>query len=73
MTRIESVCRMLRDVGIFLLGVAAVTMTVHYLFIRVDPVADMQKARLFVQSRAERDLRCLSRRVAPPARLQNRA
>ncbi len=44
MTRIESVCRMLRDVGIFLLGVAAVTMTVHYLFVRVDPVADMQKA-----------------------------
>lgn len=52
MTRIESVCRMLRDVGIFLLGVAAVTMTVHYLFIRVDPVADMQKAMFknFTQS-----------------------
>ena len=44
MTRIESVCRMLRDVGIFMLGVAAVTVTVHHLFIRVDPVADMQKA-----------------------------
>jgi hypothetical protein len=44
MTRIESVCRMLRDVGIFMLGVAAVTMAVHYLFIRVDPVSDMQKA-----------------------------
>lgn len=35
---------MLRDVGIFMLGVAAVTMTIHYLFFRVDPVADMQKA-----------------------------
>lgn len=35
---------MLRDVGIFLLGAAAVTMTVHYLFFRVDPIADMQKA-----------------------------
>ncbi len=44
MTRIESVCRMLRDVGIFMLGIAAVTMAVHYLFIRVDPVTDMQKA-----------------------------
>ncbi len=35
---------MLRDVGIFMLGIAAVTMAVHYLFIRVDPVTDMQKA-----------------------------
>lgn len=35
---------MLRDVGIFMLGIAAVVMTIHYLFIRSDPQTDMQNA-----------------------------
>jgi len=37
---------MLRDVGIFMLGLAAVAVAVHCVFIRVDPVADMQKVML---------------------------
>jgi hypothetical protein len=35
---------MLRDLGIFMLGIAAVTATVHYLFIRNDPMAEYQNA-----------------------------
>jgi len=35
---------MLRDVGIFMLGIAAVTVTVHYLFIRTDPMGEYQNA-----------------------------
>ena len=44
MTRTETICRMLRDVGIFMLGIAAVTVTVHYLFIRTDPMGEYQNA-----------------------------
>lgn len=44
MIRTETICRMLRDVGIFMLGIAAVTVTVHYLFIRTDPMAEYQNA-----------------------------
>jgi hypothetical protein len=35
---------MLRDVVIFMLGIAAVTVTVHYVFIRNDPMAECQNA-----------------------------
>ncbi len=43
MIKFESLCRALRDLGIFLLGVAAIAMTVHYLFIRTDFQTEMQK------------------------------
>lgn len=46
MTRIESICRMLRDVGIFMLGIAAVTVTVYYVFIHTDPMTEFQRAML---------------------------
>lgn len=51
MARIETICRILRDVGIFMLGIAAVSMTAHYFFIRSDPQAEMQRAiyRSFTQ------------------------
>lgn len=32
MNTIDTACRRLRDIGVFLLGVAAVTMTVHYIY-----------------------------------------
>lgn len=32
MNTIDTVCRRLRDIGIFLLGVAAVTLTIHYIY-----------------------------------------
>ena len=35
---------MLRDIGIFMLGIAAVTVTVYYVFIHTDPMADNQRA-----------------------------
>jgi hypothetical protein len=44
MTRIETICRILRDVGIFMLGIAAVAVTVHYVFVRTDPKTEMQNA-----------------------------
>ncbi len=43
MARLESICRVLRDLGIFLLGVAAISVAIDYLFIRPDPMRDMQK------------------------------
>src|SRR5262245_1403723 len=33
MTKFEITCRALRDLGIFMLGLAALTLTIHYLFI----------------------------------------
>ena len=44
MRQIEKVCRMMRDVGVFLLGIAAVTLTVHHLFFRTPtPQEEMQR------------------------------
>ena len=43
MARLESLCRVLRDLGIFLLGIAAITLTIDYLFIHPDPMRDMQR------------------------------
>jgi len=44
MTRLERIGRVLRDLGIFLLGIAAFTVAIDYLFIRSDPLRDMQRA-----------------------------
>jgi hypothetical protein len=44
MARLESICRILRDLGIFLLGVAAIALTIDYLFIHPDPMREMQRA-----------------------------
>jgi hypothetical protein len=45
MTTIDTVCRRLRDVGIFLLGVAAVCMTAHYIYVRTySPEGRMKRA-----------------------------
>jgi hypothetical protein len=45
MTKIDTICRRLRDVGIFLLGVAAVCMTAHYLHLRhFSPEARMKRS-----------------------------
>ena len=43
---------MLRDVGIFMLGIAAFTMTIHYVFSRADPQMELQNAvnKSFTQS-----------------------
>jgi hypothetical protein len=43
MARFESICRVLRDLGIFLMGVAAITVAVDYLFIHPDPMRDFQR------------------------------
>jgi hypothetical protein len=43
MTQLESVCRVLRDLGIFLMGIATIIVAIDYLFIRPDPVRDMQR------------------------------
>jgi hypothetical protein len=56
MARLEAICRVLRDVGIFLLGVAAITVAVDYVFIHPDPTRDMQRAmiRSFTEAMEER-------------------
>jgi len=52
MRQIEKVCRMMRDVGVFLLGIAAVTLAVHHLFFRTPTSQEeMQRVvqRHFIQ------------------------
>jgi len=44
MARLECICRILRDLGIFLLGVAAITVAIDYFFIHPDPMREMQRA-----------------------------
>jgi hypothetical protein len=43
MTRLERNCRVLRDVGVFLFGVAAIAVAIDYLFIRPDTMRELQK------------------------------
>jgi hypothetical protein len=43
MARWERICRILRDLGIFLMGVAAIAVAADYLF-HPDPMRDMQRA-----------------------------
>ena len=53
MTKIDTICRRLRDIGIFLLGVAAVCMTAHYIHLRhFSPEARMKRSieELFAQA-----------------------
>ncbi|KAF0179395.1 MAG: hypothetical protein FD161_1494 [Limisphaerales bacterium] len=43
MNMIDTTCRRLRDIGIFLLGVAAITMTVHYIYAwKTSPEQEMK-------------------------------
>jgi hypothetical protein len=44
MKRFEITCRALRDLGIFLLGAAAIMVAVDYLFVHPNPERDLQKA-----------------------------
>lgn len=45
MSKIDTLFRRLRDVGIFLLGVAAVCMTAYYIYVRTcSPEARMKRA-----------------------------
>ena len=45
MTKIDTICRRLRDTGIFLLGSAAFCMTAHYIYTRTfSPEGRMQRA-----------------------------
>ena len=45
MTKIDTICRRLRDAGIFLLGVAAVCLTAHYIYTRTfSPQGRMKRA-----------------------------
>ena len=44
MARFESICRALRDLGIFLLGAAALLAAVDYFYLHPDPTREMQKA-----------------------------
>ena len=44
MARIERICRILRDLGIFFLGVAAIIAAIDYFFIHPDPMRDMQRS-----------------------------
>jgi hypothetical protein len=60
MTQIDTICRRLRDIGIFLLGVAAVGMTAYHIYVRTcSPESRMQRAiqetfaRSFEKSLAE--------------------
>ena len=43
MSRFESLCRSLRDLGIFFLGIAAIIAAVDYFFIHPDPMRSMKK------------------------------
>jgi hypothetical protein len=43
MSRLERICRILRDLGIFFLGVAAIIAAVDYFFIHPDPMRDIQR------------------------------
>ena len=43
MAKLESVCRVLRDLGVFCLGVAAIMMAIDYLFIHPNPQCAMEK------------------------------
>jgi hypothetical protein len=44
MARLESICRVLRDLGIFCAGVAAIVVAVDYLFIHPNPQRAMERA-----------------------------
>ena len=43
MNRLESVCRVLRDLGIFFLGVSVITVAIDYLFIHPNPLREMEQ------------------------------
>jgi hypothetical protein len=42
MARLERICRILRDLGMFFLGVAAIIAAIDYFFIHPDPMRDSQ-------------------------------
>jgi len=60
MNQIESISRVLRDIGIFLIGLAAIIFVVHFVFIRKDPQAEMMKVMQENMTRALKESRPLS-------------
>jgi len=46
MNQAEQISRILRDIGVFLLGLAAIIFVIHFAFFRKDPEAEMRKAAM---------------------------
>ncbi len=46
MNQAEQISRILRDIGVFLVGLAAIIFVIHFAFFRVDLENEMRKAAL---------------------------